>query len=74
MDKHTKPYIDSTNAISTCTNVKFTLDIISISKSSEFLLTGRVPDVEPDGATIGVENDGMHFHAQGRNVFLLELA
>ena len=35
------------------------LDIISVSEASELLLPGGVPDVEPDGSSVGVEHEGM---------------
>ena len=50
------------------------LDVVSIAKASEFLLSSRVPDVELDGPAVGVEKERVHFDAQGRNVLLLELA
>ena len=36
------------------------LDVVSISQSSELLLASSVPDVEPDGASVGVEHQGMN--------------
>ena len=36
-------------------------------------LSGRVPNVEPDGATVGVKDEGVDLHSQGGHVFLLEL-
>jgi hypothetical protein len=32
------------------------LDIVSISETTEFLLSGSVPDVEADGTEVGVES------------------
>ena len=56
------------------TSCRTYLDVIAIPKSSEFLLAGGVPDVEPDGSPVRVEDQGMHLNAQGRHVLLLELA
>ena len=48
--------------------------LVSFSESSEFLLSGGVPEVEFDRPVVGVEGDAVHFHALRRDVFLLELA
>ena len=41
-----------------------TLNVVAISKTSELLLTGRVPHVECDRTSIGGERQWMHFHTQ----------
>ena len=50
-----------------------TLDVVSITKTSELFLSGSIPDIEFDGATVCVEDEGMDFHAKGGNIFLFEL-
>ena len=48
------------------------LNIVTVTKASEFLLTCGIPNVEPDGATVGMENQRMDFNSQCCNIFLLE--
>ena len=48
--------------------------LVAFSESSEFLLSCGVPDVELDGAVVGVEDDGVDLHALGGDVLLLEFA
>ena len=50
------------------------LNVVSVPEPSELLLPGGVPDVEADGAAVGVEDERVHLHAQRRHVLLLELA
>jgi len=45
------------------------LDVVSITQSSEFLLPGSVPDIEFDGSSVGVEDEGVDFDSEGGNVF-----
>mmetsp|Transcript_7761 Transcript_7761/g.11494 ORF Transcript_7761/g.11494 Transcript_7761/m.11494 type:complete len:100 (-) Transcript_7761:180-479(-) len=49
------------------------LDVVSIAEPSEFLLSGRIPHVEFDGSTVGVEDEGMDLDSQSGNVLLFEL-
>lgn len=45
-------------------NKEHTLNIISISEASEFLLAGRVPHVVLDGSSVGMEDQRMDLHTQ----------
>ena len=40
------------------------LDVVAIPESPELLLACRVPHVEPDGSTVGVEDERMYFDPQ----------
>ena len=40
------------------------LDVVAISESSKLLLTCRVPHVEPDRSTVGVEDERVYFDPQ----------
>ena len=53
--------------------VKFTLDVVTVAKTTEFLLTGCIPDVESEWAAVGVENKRVDLDTQSCNVFLFEL-
>ena len=48
-------------------------DVISVSESSEFLLTGGIPNIEDDVSVGGVERHGVHLNTKGGDVALLEL-
>lgn len=48
------------------------LNVIAVTQTAKFLLAGRVPDVESNGAPICVEHERMHFDAQRGHVLLLE--
>lgn len=48
------------------------LNIIAIAQTSELFLTGRIPDVETDRSTIGVEDERMHLYTQSGDVLLFE--
>jgi hypothetical protein len=37
-------------------------------------LSGGIPDVEPDGPSVGVKHERVNFHAEGGDVLLLELS
>ena len=50
------------------------LDVVSVAQSPELLLAGRVPDVEFDGSSVGVEDEGVDFDSKGGDVFLFELS
>jgi len=41
-----------------------TLDVISVSQTTKFLLTSSIPDVEPDWTTICVKYQWMYLDAQ----------
>jgi len=45
-------------------HAKLTLDIISISQTTELLLTSRVPDIESDRTSICVEYQRMYLNTQ----------
>ena len=48
--------------------------LITISQSSEFFLTGGIPNVESDWAVVGVEDHWVHFDSESSDVLLLELS
>ena len=48
-------------------------DVISVSESSKFLLTGGIPNIEDDVSVGGVERHGVHLNTKGGDVALLEL-
>jgi hypothetical protein len=50
------------------------LDVVTVTKSSELFLPGGIPNIELDGSTVGVENEGMDLYSQGSNILLLELS
>lgn len=41
------------------------LDVVAIAEATELLLTGSVPDVEADGAVVGVEGEGVDLDTEG---------
>jgi hypothetical protein len=41
------------------------LDVVAVAQAAEFLLAGSVPDVEADGAKVGVEGEGVDFDTEG---------
>jgi len=43
---------------------QLTLDVVSISQTTEFLLTSSVPDVEPDRTSVCVKNQRMYLNTQ----------
>ncbi len=47
--------------------------LVSVTETSELLLTGGVPNVEADGAVVGVEDHGVDLDTEGGDVLLLEL-
>ena len=47
---------------------KLYLDVVTISESSELLLAGGVPHVEADGASVGVEHEGVHLQQQEHQI------
>lgn len=49
------------------------LDVVSVAEAAELLLSGGVPNVELDGAAVGVEDEGVDLDAEGGDVLLLEL-
>ena len=50
------------------------LDVEGVPDGAVLLLAGHVPDVEPDGAAAGVEDQVVHLDAEGGHVLLLQLA
>ena len=48
-------------------------DVISVSESSKFLLTGGIPNIEDDVSVGGVERHWVHLNTKGGDVALLEL-
>ena len=53
--------------------VDHTLDVVTVTETTELLLTGCVPDIESEGTAVGVENKGVDLDTQSCNVFLFEL-
>ena len=47
------------------TNQAPTLDIIAISQSTKFLLTSRIPYIELNRSSVGMEHKGMDLNTQG---------
>ena len=48
--------------------------LVSVSETSELLLTSSIPHVEADGSVVGVENHGVNLNTECGDVLLLELA
>jgi len=48
------------------------LNIVSVTETAKLLLTSSVPYVKSDGASIRVENKGMDFNTERRDIFLFE--
>ena len=55
-------------------NTTVSTNIVSISESSKFLLTGGIPYVEKDHTFAGIEWHWMDLDTKSSNVFLLELS
>jgi len=53
-------------------NGALALDVVSITEAAEFFLPSSIPNVELDGASVGMEGERMDFDSKGGNVFLLE--
>lgn len=51
-----------------------TLDVVSITQTTKLLLSRSVPDVEADGAEVGVELKRVYLNTECGNVLLLELS
>lgn len=49
-----------------------TLNVVPVAETTKLFLPGRIPNVEFDGATVGVEKQGMDFHTQGGHVLLFK--
>ena len=49
-------------------------NVVAVSKSSELLLTGGVPNVEEDLSLGGEEGHGVYLDTEGGDVLLLELS
>ena len=48
-------------------------DVVTITESSEFLLTGSIPHVEDDLTVVSEEGHGVHLDSESGDVALLEL-
>ena len=48
--------------------------LVSISETTEFLLTSSVPNVELDWSVVGMEHHWVDFDSECSNVLLLELS
>lgn len=49
-----------------------TLNIITITKTTKLFLTGSIPYIKPNWATICVEDERMYLNAQCRYIFLFK--
>jgi hypothetical protein len=49
------------------------LFLLTIAKSTKLLLPRGIPHVEDEGSPVGVEEQGVHLHANRSNVLLLKL-
>ena len=50
------------------------LNVLSAIVTSELFLSRGVPDIEHDGSSWGVKDEGMNFNSECGNVLLLELS
>lgn len=50
------------------------LDVVTVSESTELLLASGIPNVEADRAEVGGESEGVDLHTESGDVLLLELA
>ena len=50
------------------------LNVVSVTESSELFLSSSIPNIEFDGTTVGVESQGMHLYPQSCNIFLFEFS
>jgi hypothetical protein len=48
-------------------------DVVAVTEASELLLAGSVPNVQEDGAVVGVEHHGVNLDTESSDVLLLEL-
>ena len=55
-------------------NGALALNVVSVTESSEFFLSGGIPNIEFNGTTVGVESQRMHFYPQSCNIFLFEFS
>merc|ERR1719343_1442822 len=53
---------------------RLSLDVVTITESSKFLLTGSVPNIECQLAAVRGKFERMDLHTERRNVLFLELA
>lgn len=58
-------YIELTSTISTTVNHHRPHSLVSVPKPAELFLSRRIPHVELDGPTVGVEGQGAHLNAKG---------
>ena len=49
------------------------VDVVAVTETTELLLSRGIPDVEADGAQVGVELERVHLDTEGGDVLLLEL-
>jgi len=55
-------------------NTALPINVVSITKASELLLSCSIPDIELDVAQVRAESKRMNFNTECRNVLLLELS
>lgn len=55
-------------------NGTVSLDVVTITKTSQLLLASSIPDIEFDGSSICMENERMDLHTKGGYIFLLKLS
>ena len=46
------------------------MDVVAIAQAPELLLAGRVPHVELDGSSVGMEDERVHLHTEGGYILL----
>ena len=46
-------------------NATLALDVITITETTEFFLSGSIPDIEDDCAVVGGERQGVNFNTKG---------
>lgn len=49
------------------------LDVVDVTETAKLFLAGSVPDVEDDGAAVGVEQEGTDLNTHGGNILFLKL-
>jgi hypothetical protein len=48
------------------------MQVIAIAKSTKFLLTSSVPDIEDNVATVGIESETMYLNSESWHIRFLE--
>jgi hypothetical protein len=53
-------------------NATLALDVITITETTKFFLSGSIPNIEDDIAVVGGEGQGVDFNTKGGDVFFLK--